>query len=78
MGWLPEQCHRPRQDDGERPALLFVCHLDVVAPGEEPWRHPPLRRSRTGKIYGRGAVDMKGATAAVVTAICDVVDAKTP
>jgi len=64
---------------GQRPALLFVCHLDVVAPGEEPWRHPPFEAVEDGgRIYGRGTVDMKGATASVVTAICEVVDAQTP
>ena len=60
---------------GRRPALLFVCHLDVVAPGEEPWRHPPFAAVEDGgRIYGRGTVDMKGATAAAITAICEVVD----
>jgi succinyl-diaminopimelate desuccinylase len=60
-----------------RPALLFVCHLDVVGPGEEPWRHPPFEAvEENGKIYGRGTVDMKGAIASVVTALCEVVDSK--
>jgi succinyl-diaminopimelate desuccinylase len=63
---------------GRRPALLFVCHLDVVGPGEEPWRHPPFAAvEEDGRIYGRGAVDMKGPIASVVTAICNVVNAKT-
>jgi succinyl-diaminopimelate desuccinylase len=51
-------------------ALLFVCHLDVVGPGEAPWTHPPFAAVESdGKIYGRGAADMKGCIAAVVTAI---------
>ncbi len=63
---------------GRRPALLFVCHLDVVGPGEESWRHPPFAAvEESGRIYGRGAVDMKGPIASVVTAICDVVASKT-
>ena len=62
---------------GRRPALLLVCHLDVVGPGEEHWRHPPFAAiEEDGKIYGRGTVDMKGPTAAAVTAICGVVDSK--
>lgn len=62
---------------GRRPALLFVCHLDVVGPSEESWRHPPFAAvEEDGRIYGRGAVDMKGPIASVVTAICEVVDAK--
>ncbi len=66
------------QTTGRRPALLFVCHLDVVGPGEESWRHPAFAAvEEGGRIYGRGTVDMKGPIAAVVTAICDVVKAKT-
>ncbi len=59
---------------GKRPGLLFVCHPDVVGPGDEPWEHPPFSATEeNGRIYGRGAVDMKGGIAAVVTAICEVV-----
>jgi succinyl-diaminopimelate desuccinylase len=55
----------------QRPALLFVCHLDVVSPGEEEWHHDPFEAHQAnGKIYGRGTVDMKGGTAAVAAAIC--------
>jgi succinyl-diaminopimelate desuccinylase len=60
---------------GNRPGLMFACHLDVVGPGDEPWRHPPFGAvEENGKIYGRGTTDMKGGTAAVVVAICDLVD----
>ena len=60
---------------GRRPALLFVCHLDVVSPGEEAWTHGPFEAHQAnGKIYGRGAVDMKGGTAAAIAAICAIVD----
>lgn len=83
------ECHVDRWDEkranvtarvagaGEQPALLFVCHLDVVAPGEEAWAHPPFGAVEDdGTIYGRGTTDMKGGIAAVVAAICDLVDAK--
>jgi succinyl-diaminopimelate desuccinylase len=61
-----------------RPALLFVCHLDVVGAGAEPWEHPPFGAvEENGRIYGRGTVDMKGAIASAVTAICEIVDSKT-
>lgn len=60
---------------GRRPALLFVCHLDVVGPGEQPWKHPPFGAcEENGRIYGRGTADMKGGIASVVTAICDTAD----
>jgi len=58
--------------------LLFVCHLDVVGPGEAQWKYPPFAAVESnGKIYGRGAADMKGCIAAVVTAIRQVVDSGT-
>jgi succinyl-diaminopimelate desuccinylase len=60
---------------GNRPGLMFVCHLDVVGPGDEAWRHPPFGAVEVdGRIYGRGTTDMKGGTAAIVAAICDLVD----
>ncbi len=63
------------KSSGRRPALLFICHLDVVSPGEEPWTHGPFEAHEAdGKIYGRGAVDMKGGTTAAIAAICDIVD----
>jgi len=60
---------------GSRAGLLFACHLDVVGPGEAPWKHPPFTAVESdGKIYGRGSVDMKGGTTAAVTAIRRIVD----
>ncbi len=66
------------ESTGRRPGLLFACHLDVVGPGEAPWRHPPFRAVESdGKIYGRGSVDMKGGTAAIITAISRIVESGT-
>ncbi len=63
---------------GSRPALLFVCHLDVVGPGEEPWGFGPFSAAEAdGKIFGRGATDMKGGLAAATADICATVDAGT-
>lgn len=60
---------------GRRAGLLFACHLDVVGPGEAAWEHLPFTAIESdGKIYGRGSVDMKGGTAAAVTAIRRIVD----
>jgi len=62
---------------GKRPGLLFVCHLDVVGPGDEPWEHPPFSATEeNGRIYGRGTTDMKGGIASVVAAICETVDSR--
>jgi len=63
---------------GRKAALLFLCHLDVVEPGQAGWRHPPFAAVESGgKIHGRGSTDMKGGIAAIVTAIRQIVDAGT-
>lgn len=55
------------------PHLVFAGHTDVVPVGEESaWRHPPFRGEvADGELFGRGAVDMKGAIAAFVAAASD-------
>ncbi len=54
----------------ERPNLLFAGHTDVVPPGELPWSHPPFSGDIAGgELFGRGAVDMKGAIACAVAAV---------
>ena len=47
------------------PHLTFAGHTDVVPPGDEAkWSHPPFAAEiADGTMYGRGAVDMKGAIA---------------
>jgi len=66
------------KSSGQKDALLFVCHLDVVGPGEASWEKPPFEAIESdGKIYGRGAVDMKGAIAAIVTAIGQIIESGT-
>jgi succinyl-diaminopimelate desuccinylase len=57
----------------ERPNLMFAGHTDVVPPGDEnAWRHPPFGGEVAGdKLYGRGAVDMKGGIACFVAAALD-------
>src|SRR5262245_51440922 len=51
--------------------LVFAGHTDVVAPGEETaWSHPPFAAeiADNNELFGRGAVDMKGAIACFVIA----------
>ena len=57
----------------EKPNLVFAGHTDVVPPGDEAtWRHPPFAGDIAGdKLYGRGAVDMKGGIACFVAASAD-------
>jgi succinyl-diaminopimelate desuccinylase len=50
------------------PHLCFAGHTDVVPPGPG-WGYPPFEATLAdGKIFGRGACDMKGAIAAFVAA----------
>jgi len=50
--------------------LCFAGHTDVVPTGKlENWQQPPFKPTVSDNIlYGRGAADMKGALAAMVTA----------
>ena len=52
--------------------FAFAGHLDVVPPGEG-WTSAPFAAERRGELlYGRGAVDMKGAIASMVAAVADI------
>ena len=54
----------------ETPLFVFAGHTDVVPTGpENDWRHPPFSPTEeNGLLYGRGAADMKGSLAAMITA----------
>ncbi|MBS4052265.1 MAG: succinyl-diaminopimelate desuccinylase [Methylomonas sp.] len=53
------------------PLLVFLGHTDVVPTGPlSAWDSPPFEPDiRDGKLYGRGAADMKGSIAAFMTAV---------
>ncbi|MCC6474109.1 MAG: succinyl-diaminopimelate desuccinylase [Burkholderiales bacterium] len=53
------------------PGVCFAGHTDVVPPGPlTQWLHDPFSPfERDGRLYGRGAADMKTSIAAFVTAI---------
>jgi len=57
-----------RGDSG--PLFCFAGHTDVVPPGpNDRWRSDPFQPEiRDGLLYGRGAADMKGSLAAMITA----------
>lgn len=53
-----------------RPHICFAGHSDVVPAGaQEKWSSAPFSGAvRDGKVWGRGAADMKGAIAAFISA----------
>jgi succinyl-diaminopimelate desuccinylase len=58
------------QRGSARPLLVWAGHTDVVPAGPlEQWQSPPFEPTvREGYLYGRGAADMKGSLAAMITA----------
>ena len=60
--------------------LAWNGHTDVVPAGDESaWRYPPFEgRVADGRLWGRGAVDMKGPIAAFVHALALLRRARTP
>ncbi len=65
----PQLIARLRGTGGGK-ALVFNGHIDVVSvEPREQWTSDPFRAEvRDGKLYGRGACDMKGGIAAMVLA----------
>ncbi len=55
----------------QSPLFTFLGHTDVVPPGPlDAWLSPPFEPTiREGKLYGRGAADMKGGIASFMTAV---------
>lgn len=53
------------------PLMVLAGHTDVVPTGKlDAWTTPPFQPSeRDGKLYGRGAADMKSSLAAFVVAV---------
>jgi succinyl-diaminopimelate desuccinylase len=58
-----------------KPLVCFAGHTDVVPPGpHDQWASEPfLASERDGKLYGRGAADMKSSIAAFVVAVEDLI-----
>lgn len=56
-------------DESSEPPLCFTGHVDTVPLGNAPWRRDPFGGEIVdGRLYGRGASDMKGGVAAFVAA----------
>lgn len=67
-----ENLYAVRQGPEGAKHFAFAGHVDVVPPGDG-WTSAPFEPEVRGELlYGRGAVDMKGAIAAMVAAVADV------
>ncbi|MFW2354812.1 succinyl-diaminopimelate desuccinylase [Hydrogenophaga sp.] len=67
-----------RLGTGQQPTLIFAGHTDVVPTGPAAaWSSDPFAPThRDGKLYGRGASDMKASLAAMVVACEEFVAAQ--
>jgi len=55
---------------GTAPPLLMYGHVDVVTTEGQDWTHPPFEgKIADGYVWGRGALDMKGAVAMMMAAL---------
>jgi len=55
--------------NGNAPPLLLYGHVDVVTTAGQVWQYPPFEgRIVDGFLWGRGALDMKGAVAMILCA----------
>lgn len=62
--------------DGDGPSLLLCCHLDTVS--VEGMSAPFSARVEDGRLYGRGAQDVKGGLAAMLAAARILAEGKRP
>ncbi len=63
-----------REGSGPGPCVHFNSHLDVVEPGKGWTVDPFAAVVKDGRVYGRGACDMKGGLASSVIAVEALLD----
>ena len=63
-----------REGSAAGPCVHFNSHIDVVQTGAGWTQDPFAAAIRDGKIYGRGACDMKGGLAASIVAVEALID----
>ena len=73
LGRTPERPNLVARLDGAAsgPTLCLLSHVDTVLASASDWSHDPWSGDLDdGFVWGRGALDMKGQTAAEVAAAC--------
>jgi acetylornithine deacetylase/succinyl-diaminopimelate desuccinylase-like protein len=63
---------RLRPPDPIRRTILLAPHLDTVVAEDSQFKP----RRKNGRLYGRGACDTKGSVAAMLTALCELAEAR--
>lgn len=59
----------------EQPGILLSGHTDVVPVAGQAWTLPPFQATvKDGRVYGRGACDMKGFIALAIDTMLDATD----
>ncbi len=75
---LAKDANRPNliarlRGQGVAPALLLYGHVDVVTTASQGWTRPPFSGELSGGyVWGRGALDMKGGVAMMLSALLRV------
>lgn len=71
---IGKESHRPNliarlKGTSTAQPLLLYGHVDVVTTANQDWQHPPFEAVEAdGYVWGRGALDMKGGVAMLVSA----------
>src|SRR5271154_2247273 len=63
---------RLRPPNKIRRTILLAPHLDTVVAEDSQF----VPRRKNGRLHGRGACDTKGSVAAMLTALCELAEAK--
>ena len=66
----------PGREEAPAPALVYICHMDTVMLGEGWEEETPALGAvvKEGRLYGRGACDMKSGLACAMSAFSDMVE----
>ena len=67
------QNSKNQNSEKQNSELVFICHMDTVVVGDGWSKNPFEAHEESGKIYGRGACDMKSGCAVALSAFAQAV-----